>query len=214
MVAEYIRSMTEVRVATEFRDYIAWAHQELQTDDIQSVLWTHPPPPTPNLDWQVFEEQLAQDEEKLRIHRLITRGSQPPDNYEKPHVPWFSEFATAVEILGTDDEDIRNQIKAYAQGKSMCHEGIYQLVYECDLDGLAQRLARETANLEWFFRDRDDPQEEISMRYILERIQSKFFTRCFLQENKGVYSFMEESERQKMALFGGQSAGYEDYSNY
>ncbi|KAI4256560.1 MAG: hypothetical protein L6R42_006148, partial [Xanthoria sp. 1 TBL-2021] len=73
MVAEYIRSMTEVRVATEFRDYVAWAHQELQTDDIKSVLWTHPPPPTPNLDWQVFESQLAQDEEKLRIHRLITR---------------------------------------------------------------------------------------------------------------------------------------------
>lgn len=85
MMAEYIERMTEVRMAAEFSDYAAWAHEEMQTDDMQAALWRQPPPTT-DADWQVIERQLALDGSKLDIHRRmatkgVTRygvGSVPP----------------------------------------------------------------------------------------------------------------------------------------
>ncbi|KAL8848481.1 MAG: hypothetical protein Q9221_006483 [Calogaya cf. arnoldii] len=189
MIADYIQSMTQVRVAAELCDYAWWAHKELQMEDLESLLWTHPPPPTPDLDWVTIERQLAQEERQLKRYRLLLRNPQPHnedvEKPVKPKIPWFCEYADALVLLGkTDDLDISNQIKAYARGKEVFRGSIYQKIFDCDFRELAQRFAEATANLDSFFRDRGDAEGEMAIRCILERIQGRFFTHCSLQQGK------------------------------
>ncbi|KAL8666612.1 MAG: hypothetical protein Q9168_007452 [Polycauliona sp. 1 TL-2023] len=206
MIADYIRSMSEVLVSNEFRDFVLWAHQELQADDIRPLLWAHPPPPsTPHLDWQVIDQHLALDVRQLHLDYRIAEGSQPmPEDYKVLKALWAHEFNTAVRILGTNKMATRNYIRALADGKVTSYGGIYQLLRQRDSRELAYQLARATANLDWFFKIRGDAEGEIAMRSILERIKGRYFTRCcLLQDDSPVYSLSEFAvNHQQMKHFG------------
>lgn len=125
----------------------------------------------------------------------------PPSELDlvEPDVPWFEEYAKTITILGTGFWDVRNLIKACAEGEPTYREGIHQLIEANDLTGLAEQLARETPNMSWLFRD--DPQGEVDMRCILERIQGMFFTHCFLEGDQVVYLLTEEADRQQRAHY-------------
>ncbi|KAL8671895.1 MAG: hypothetical protein Q9168_003619 [Polycauliona sp. 1 TL-2023] len=205
MIAGYFQSKSSVLMSNELCDFVQWAHQELRTEDIRSLLWTLPRPATPQLHWQMIQRELTQDTAGMLQLDAMARRSQPmPEGYKEPSFRWFLEFAKAVHILQADNLLMRDKIKALAEGSPVCYGGIRQLLRECNLEDLAWQLARATSNLDWFFKDRGDPEGEVSMRNILERIKAFHFTHCYLQEGKLIYNLNEASQRLQSLYFGGQ----------
>ncbi|KAL8991646.1 MAG: hypothetical protein Q9169_007786 [Polycauliona sp. 2 TL-2023] len=200
MIADYVRSMSEILASNEFRDFVLWSHRELQTEDIRPLLWAHPAPKeTPKLDWQVIDRRLNMDVKLLHRARLIAQGSHPkPQHHETPNGLWVHEFNEAVRILGANETATMNYIQALADGKVTSYGGIQQLLINRDSRELAYQLVRSTENLDWFFRVRGNTDGEVAMRNILERIKGRYFTCCFIQDDEPVYSLSEFAVKQHM----------------
>lgn len=89
-----------------------------------------------------------------------------------PDLPWIFEVSNAADIFKTLHRHIEGYVKAYAEKKPTCYWSIDRLIAERDWRKSDHQLEQTLGNLHWFFRD--DPQGEVDMRCIIERIQEEF----------------------------------------
>ncbi|KAI4155855.1 MAG: hypothetical protein L6R39_001170 [Caloplaca ligustica] len=191
-LVESVEAMAEVRMSAEYGDYLSWACKELKAENMGAMIWRKPL--NRDMDWQAVNRVIALDEEALRQHDQLERqGIKEP----LPDTPWFKSVAEAAIILRKDRNHVRHIIEAYAKRNAVCHNSVEQMVKECDWPGLAQRLVRDKANLNWFFRN--DPHGQLKMRGVLVHLQQKYFTHCYGNADRPIYGLTDEAVRRMNA---------------
>ena len=157
---ELVNAMGEIRMKTEYGDYLAYTCSALKAEGIDDMIWK-----IEKLDWQAVAERIRNEE--------ITKAEQKARRRAITPTPYLDDIVKAADRLGYDYDLVRYQILAYADRNNFCHSGLKAMIHNGDFQDLAERLMQDKRSLEIIFRGK--PHAQIEMRRVIKTVEKEWF---------------------------------------
>ena len=183
---EIFNVMAELRLKTEYGDYLAYTCIALKGEGMNDMIWR-----MEKLDWQAVGERIRA-EEATRAERKKRRLSPAP-------TPYLDDVAIAASRLGYEESLVRYQILAYADRNTFCHSSVKGMAQNGHFYELGERILEDLRSLDVIFRDR--PHEQIEMRRIIKLVEKEWFVRLWFDgtgRQRQLMSVLTEKATQKM----------------
>ncbi|KAI9714150.1 MAG: hypothetical protein M1812_006478 [Candelaria pacifica] len=177
-ITQSLELVAEVRLRTDYGDYMAISLAPYQTPDFDEYFWRFPN----KKDWQAVSAAL--DEERKRMQEYHRRKQVAVGLVERPETPLMNDIEKAAEERNTTAEQFAFEIQAYAARNSYCHSGIKRLIDECKWHDLAERVLEDQATLNWVYRNKVNERNE--MRRCIQTTENAWFDYCYRTPDGGL----------------------------
>ncbi len=181
--------ITEIRLRTDYGDYLAVSLGDFTTNDYSDMLWKTPV----RKDWQEVARLLEKEEKVLQKYKLKLVGSPLP--IPRPRTRLLNDIETAAERRGVESKQLGYEITQYAERNSYCHSGVKRMIDECLWGELAERTCADKVTLNWVFRGRN--REQKGMRKCISEIQNEWFEWCSKELSGRIDYFPSEKALQR-----------------
>ena len=167
-LVELVNAMGEIRLKTEYGDYLAYTCSALKTDEMNDLIWK-----IEKIDWQAVADRLRR-EESTKAEREARRLPTSP-------TPYLDDVAKAAARLGYDFDLVRYQILAYADRYNSWHSGLKAMIINGDFQYLAERIMEDKASLGVIFQGK--PHAQIEMRRVIKIVEKEWFLNIWTEDN-------------------------------
>ena len=187
--------MIEMRLYHQYGDYLAENLKRTRCNAFNDMLWK-----LDSKDWACVADALQREEAAMQEYsesqtRLVFGQGGPV--ISKPAMPWHDDVKIAANRLRMDTEDLKWEIVTYAKRNRLSHNGIGQLLDNCQWDRLAERISSDLGVLGMVFPGRGS--EQIAMRRAVKRFEKEWFDSVVRLESGCIVSQPNERARKKLS---------------
>ena len=166
-LVEQFNAMAELRMMTEYGDYLAYTCTTLNDDIMNDMVWK-----TEKLDWQAVAEKITDEEATIEDEKRRRVPTSP--------TPYLDEIAKAANGLGYQVDLIRYQILAYADRNKFCDSSLKVMIQDGNFQELAERIMEDKRALVNIYRGR--PSDQIELRKMIRFVEKEWFVNLGVHE--------------------------------